>query len=284
MTRRHPWSSLFLLLCAAVAVAQAPDPAAPAAPKKATEWPTLKEVDKDKVIAQVAQFRKSDPDLFAPARAALVQFGDAAAPILFVLCSDAAGNVNEQLFLVFDAMLTARHSALLVRECKKPKVELRRYLVRRLARFGEAELLPALQALVADKDPETSFFASLGCLALGDQKALPAVMTYTKTQWKAVGPLVAEVLPMGRSHEAGAAVFAAIAKAPVPEQMAGLRLARYLALKEQSVIVRTYLQAADHQVKKEAVNTMRVLYGQEPAENLTVFEAIKQANEWLTKA
>jgi hypothetical protein len=89
---------------------------------------------------------------------------------------------------------------------------------------------------------------------------------------------------MARSNEVGAWVFEAIAKAPVPEQMTGLRFARYLAVKDQSVILRNYLQAPDHTVKKEAVNAMRVLHGEEPIETLDVFKSIEMAKEWLKKA
>ena len=61
------------------------------------------------------------------------------------------------------------------------------------------------------------------------------------------------------------------------------RLLRYLGTKDTVVVVRNYLTAEDHTVKKEAVNTMRALHGQEPIENLPVFQVIEMAKEWLTK-
>ena len=71
---------------------------------------------------------------------------------------------------------------------------------------------------------------------------------------------------------------------PVADQMAGLRLLRQLAVKDHVVVVRGYLGSPDHTVKREAVNTMRVLHGEAPIENLTVFQAIEMAKEWQKKA
>lgn len=285
---RIPGLVLASLLTAATAAAQAEPPAAPAAatPKstKLAEWPPLKDADKERVLAQAGQLRKADPALHEAAQKQLISIGEGAMPLLFGQVSDQPQNSNPQLFVVFDAVLQPQHAALMVRESKKPKVELRRYLVRRLCRFTDAELLPVLVATAKDKDPETAFLAALGALALKHRESLPAVLTYTKTNWKTVGPLVAEVLPAARCNEVGAWVFEAIAKAPAADQGAGLRLLRYLAVKDQTVVMRTYLSSPENAVKKEAVNTMRVLHGEPPIENLSVFQAIEMAKVWLGKA
>lgn len=276
--------ALLLLVPFATATAQG-DPEAKPRPKveKLGEWPVLKDADKDRVLAMVGQFRKADPALHDSAQKQLLTLGEPAIPLLFQQVTDHADNVNDKLFPVFDTLLEPKHAALMVREAKKPKVELRRYLVQRLSRFTDPDLLPVLVATAKDKDPETAFYGALGALALKHGESLPAVLAYSKTRWKAVAPLVAEVLPNARSNEAGSWVFAAIAKAPVPDQMAGLRVARYLAVKDHLVILRTYLGASDHTVKKEAVNVARVLHGEEPIENLDVFKSIEMAKEWLGK-
>lgn len=205
-------------------------------------------------------------------------------PLLFQQVSDQPNNVNPQLFAVFDQILKPHHAALMARESKKNKVELRRYLLARMCRFVDPELLPVLKSMQQDKDGETAFYGALGALACKQRDALPAVIAYCKTHWQETGPTVAEVLPAARSNEVGSWVFEAIAKASVPEQMTGLRLARYLAVKDHTIILRTYLQAPDHTVKREAVNAMRVLHGEQPIENLDVFKSIEMAKEWLKKA
>lgn len=284
-------ASLALAAAAFVTPAQASaqaqkTPTAPAqaqAPDKLGEWPALKDTDKDRVLAFVGQFRKADPQLHAEARKQLVALGDAAAPLIMQQVSDRADNTNTHLFAVLDEVLTARHTALMAREAKKPRIELRRYLIQRLCRLGDPDLAAVFESLQKDKDEQTVFYAQLGLLALKRRESLPAVLAYTKTRWSEVNTLVAEVLTPARSRELGDAVFEAIAKAPAVDQMTGLRLLRYLMVKEQGVILRGYLEASDHTVKREAVNTARVVHGEAPIDNLSVFQAIEQAKQWLQK-
>jgi hypothetical protein len=274
--------------CATTIYAQYPTPAPAgtqekAASEKLNEWPQLKSGDPERVMAQIGQLRKADPATQAAAKQQLLGIGVAATPMLFGQVTGQANNHNELVFGVLDDLLDERHSALMVRECKKPKPELRRYLILRLCRFRETALLPVLLATQKDPDALTSFYASLGALALKEKSALPAVIQYTKIQWAGVGPLVAEILPAARCQEAGTWVFEAIAKAPAADQMAGLRIARYLAIPEQGLLLRSYLQGNDRAVVKEAVNTARVLHGEAPIENLDVFKSIEMAKEWLRK-
>ena len=254
----------------------------PAAATRLAEWPALKETDKERVLSLAAQFRK-DPKLHEEAKRQLIALGDGAMPLLLQQVSDKDEAFNAHLFSVFDETLKPAHAALMARESKKPKVELRRYLFMRMCRFVDPELVPVLKGACKDKDEPTAFYASLGLLALKEREAVPAVIAYTMTRWKEVGAITAEVLPAARSMDAGTWVFEAIAKAPPAEQMAGLRLVRYLAVKEHLLIMRTYLKAEDHTVKKEAVNTVRVLHGEAPIENLNVFNAIQEAEAWLKK-
>ncbi|MBL8754862.1 MAG: hypothetical protein JNK15_16270 [Planctomycetes bacterium] len=252
-------------------------------PARLAEWPPIKDTDKQRVLALAGQFRKDEPRLHDEAKKSLLQLGDGAAPLLLQQVSDKECRANELLFEVFDSILGPQHGALLAREVKKDKPELRRYLVRRMCCFHDADLAGALQALVKDKDELTSFYAWLGLLALKKKEAVLPVLEYSKTHWKDVVDLVQQALTPARSLEAGELVFEAIGKAKVPDQMAGLRLARYLMVKEQGVILRTYLDAAEHTVKREAVNAARVLNGEAPIENLDVFKAIEMAKQWRAK-
>lgn len=251
--------------------------------EKLSEWPTLEATEKDRVFALATQFKKEDTKLHAAAKQQLIAMGAGAVPLLIQRITDRPENENAQLFEVFDAVIESKHAALLAREVKKPVVELRRYLTLRLCKFLDPELLPILQPLRKDKDELTAFRAALGCFALGEGDALPQVLTYSKTHWLEQVDLVATVLPHTRSAETGNLVFAAITKAPVADQMAGLRLARYVAIDDHKVIVRSYLDSPDHAVKKEAVNVCRVLHGEPPLEKLDVFQSIKLANEWKKK-
>jgi len=255
----------------------------PAKVEKVAEWPTLADTDKDRVRALIGQFRKPDAALHDPAKKALTELGAGAVPILLLETSDRPDNLNRPIFDVLDAVIGPQHAALVAREIKKPRVELRRYLTIRMCRFVDPELLPVLQATMKDKDESTAFHAALGALALKDKGALAPVMAYTKSHWQEVQAIITEVLPAARSLDTGTWVFEAIGKAPVPDQANGLRLARYLATKDQAGSVRPYLDATDHTVKKEAVNAMRVLHDEAPIENMPVFQVIEMAKAWAKK-
>lgn len=253
------------------------------APSKLAEWPPLDAVAKDRLLGLVGQFRKPNQQLHAEARQQLIALGAGAAPLLMQQVSDRADNVNDHVFGVLDAVIGAEHAALLAREVKKPRVELRRYLAHRLCRFRDPDLAAALEALTKDKDERTVFYAQLGLLGLGQREALAPVIAYTKTRWAEVSALVGEVLTPIRSPHTGTAVFEFLAAADPGNQMAALRLGRHLIAKEQSMLLRAYLQSADHAVKREAINVARVLHGEPPIENLSVFQAIDHAKEWLQK-
>lgn len=271
---------------AAVAQDPPPKPAPAPAPAPATrldEWPALKPTEKDRVRALAKQFHKEQEKLQDDARQQLAAIGAGAAPVLIRLVTDRAENVNEHVFRVLDEIVTKDHAALLAREVGSPSVELRRYLLRRLCRFGDATLVPVFTSAAADKDPDVAFYASLGLLGAGQKAGLAAVLAAARTRWAQVGDLVAEVLPAARSADCATWVFEAIAQAPPAEQMAGLRLLRYLMVEQQRMLLRTYLQASDHTVKREAINTARVLHGEAPIENLSVFQAIEMAKQWLEK-
>lgn len=258
----------------------------PAADKplpKLAEWPALKPPEQERVAALVGQFHKPDEALRKSAQEQLIALGEGTVPILFRQVSDRPENVNDQLFLVLDRLLGPQHAALMARETRGNRLELRRYLVRRLCRFVDPEMKPVLQAATKDKDAEVTFCAHLGLLALREQTSLQPVLERCRTEWADRRELVAAVLPAGRSEPLGTAVAELIAKSPPPVQATGLRLFRYLGTKQQAGIARSYLVAEDHGVKREAVNAMRALNGEEPIENLSVFQTIEMAKEWLKK-
>jgi hypothetical protein len=282
--------SLRALLLAALslpAAAPAQDPKAPASTpakvEKLADWPKPDEAATKTLTAVVGQFAKPEATLHEPAHKKLVGAGDPAAPIVMNAVNDRTPEINVKLFAVLDELLQPRHGALLAREVKKPKVELRRYLTLRMLKFHDAELLPTLTELRKDKDPLTAFYASLAALALQQKDAVAPVAEYSKTHWSEVGALVAEVLPAARSPEAGRWVLESIAKANAADQMAGLRLLRYLMAKEQASTLKTYLNSPDHTVKREAINAARVLHGEPPIENLPVFQVVQHQQEWLKK-
>lgn len=256
---------------------------AKADPAKLEAWPTLKEADREKVLPLLDLVRKVDSPQHDSAHKQLVAMGDAAVPLILQQIHDRNDNSNAPYLALLDQALGKQHAALMAREVKKPKVELRRYLMQRLCRFGDTSLKAVFESGRKEKDEQTAFFATLGLLGLKQRDALEPVLAYTRSHWSEVAPIVAEALAGARAQDCGNWVFELIAKAQPADQMAGLRLLRHLMVKEQAVILRTYLESPDHTVKREAVNTARVLHGEAPIETLSVFQAIEQAKQWLKK-
>jgi len=275
-----------LLACAAPrAQGDSPTPGEPKdqQPKKLAEWPALKKTDSDKVRDVAKQFRKKDEELHAPAAEKLVEFGAGAAPILLKMVNDRPNNVNAHLFAVLDRIVDESHAALMAREADRRSVEWRRYLFKRLGRFRDASLTPVLQKALKDADEDVQFFAALGLLALGEGDGIDVVITGARTRWQDFGDEIRLVLEPARDKQRADLVLKRIAAARATEQMAGLRLLRYLLEKSQAGSLRTYLQASDFPVKREAINAARVVHGEEPIEKLASFQAINMAKEWLQK-
>lgn len=251
--------------------------------KKLSEWPTFKKAKSDAVRGKVAQFRKKKVELHDKARKQLIEFGPGVAPILIPMVKDRHDAINEHLFAVLDAVLKPEHASLLARECKRPSVEWRRYLMRKLAVMRDPDIAPIMANAVKDKDQDVALYASLGMLGLGKHDGLDAVLVAAKQRWSEIGDLAAQVLTPARKAETALPIFEKIANARATDKMAGLRLLRYLMVKEQGMLLKTYLQAPDFTVKKEAINTARVLHGEKPLEKLASFQAINMAKQWANK-
>lgn len=246
-------------------------------------WPKLDAPTVEKVFAFAGQFRKEDAKLHAEAAAELTKLGAGVAPFLFQRVSDRDEATNRKIFAVLDGLLLAEHIPLLAEAGKQHPGALRAYLTQRLCQFVDPAAKPFLQAMRKDQVERTAFHAQLGCLALGDTESMHAVMEYSKTHWGEEASLIAHALSKGRSTDLANALYADLVKRKPVDQMAGLRLARYLSLPDHKVCLRVYLDSPDHQVKKEAVNVCRVLAGEDPLEKLDVFQAIKLAQEWKKK-
>ncbi|HEB52071.1 MAG TPA: HEAT repeat domain-containing protein [bacterium] len=254
----------------------------PSTPKKLTEWPALDKTVRRRVRALVKDFRKK-PELHGAAADKLVAIGAGAVPVLIPMVNDRPDGINDQLFGVIDRLTGPPHAALLAREIRRPSVALRRHLMRRFATFHDPELAPVLTKALKDKDPEIAYYAALALLGIGNLDGLDRVLDTARQRWSESRDLIAAVLPAARSRTTGNAVLERIALAKPTEQMAGLRLLRYLMVKDQRVMLRHYLESSDFAVKREAINCARVVHGEKPLEKLSSFQAINMAKEWLGK-
>lgn len=259
-----------LLVVTAAPPGRCQEPAAPARQQKLSEWPELKKADRDRARAVAKQLGKKQEKLRTAAVDKLAAMGAGVAVVLIPLVSDRPQNHNDWLFEVLDQVTDGRHAALLARESQRKSVAWRRYLTRRLAGLRDPDLLPLLRKHVEDKDADIAFYASLGALA-------------ERERWSEQRALIAATLTPARSAAVSLKVWERIGSARPTDQMAGLRLLRYLATTDQKMLLRSYLESSDFAVKKAAINTTRVLHGEQPLEKLSSFQAINLAKQWLQK-
>ena len=266
----------------------APPPSAASttgAKKPLAAWPALQAKDRDRAIVLTGQLKKDDEAVRTAARSEMLAMGAGAAPVLFQKVGDAEKELalNEELYLVFDEMLTEEHRALMAEQAKKKKIELRKYLLRRLCLMADPELKSAFEPFRKDADEQTLLFATLGLAARKDKDALLQLLEITRTDWASHVELVSKALPFARSGECALALAERMANDGNEVKAAGLRLLRYVATESEKPIIKTYLGAEDHGVVKEAVNVMRVMNGMEPLEKLSAFDVIGMAKEWQSK-
>lgn len=274
-------AALFALLLSAPALGQ--DGEAANRVEKLSAWPQLKKADRDRARAAIKQLRKEKPELRDAAAAKLIKMGAGVAPLLIAQVSDKAQNINLQLFAVLDEVVDKLHLSLLARELKRKSVACRRYLMRRIALGRDPDMAPVLKARLQDKDEDIAFYAALGALALGDGAGLETMLAAARQRWTEHQALIASTLTPVRSREVSRLVWEHIGQARATDKMAGLRLLRHLATKDEKVLLRAYLESADFAVKREAINTARVLHGEKPLEKLSSFQAINLAKQWLQK-
>lgn len=255
------------------------------AKKPLAAWPALQAKDRDRAIVLTGQLKKEDEAVRTAARGEMLAMGAGAAPVLFQKVGDAEKELalNEELYLVFDEMLTEEHRALMAEQAKKKKIELRKYLLRRLCLMADPELKSAFEPFRKDADEQTLLYATLGLAARKDKDALMQLLEITRTDWASHVELVSKALPFARSSECALALAERMANDGNEVKAAGLRLMRYVATENEKPIIKTYLGAEDHGVVKEAVNVMRVMNGMEPLEKLSAFDVIGMAKEWQSK-
>jgi len=180
-------------------------------------------------------------------------------------------------------MLTPEHRALMAEQAKKKKIELRKYLLRRLCMMADPASKPAFEPFRKDADETVKLYANLGLAAIKDGDALLVVLEMTRKAWADYVDLVKQALPPARCSECAAVVWTFIQKEGNEAKAAGLRILRYVGTEAEKPAIKTMLTSEDHGVVKEAINALRVIHGMDPLETLSAFDAIGMAKEWQSK-
>lgn len=283
--------ALFTLAAAVLAVAPAngqeqpkPGPEKKVAPEPV--WPTVTRAQKQK-IQQLCKTLKTTkkPERRDKAEAALVAMGSGVAPVLLARLTDFRVNINEPIGRVLDQVTQPDHAPLLARSAADHKIAVRAYVLERLTTFRLPDMAPVFRHARKDRDEEVSFLAALGLASAGDFEAFDDIFERASANWKELAPRLAVALPGVRGEKATVRVLDKMKAGGENEEITGLRLLRSVADRSAASRVAIYLDSESHNIKKEAINALRVIVdGDPPLENLSVFQAIEMANAWKAKA
>lgn len=281
-----PWLVL-LGLCLPLA---AQDPTTQKTKPKKPEWPEMTARQKDRVETLLKTLaRKGDTaNTKTKVEKQLVKIGLPCAKRLILRFRDSHNrDINANLTRVLDQILTKKHAPLLAQHADHPAAAGRLYVISRLARTHDKKYLPLFQAARKDKNPEVAFYAAIGLATTTlDKKALELIFQRCSKEWHEIGDSVTESLKVIRGYEAMAWVQKRMANGKLVEQITGLRLMRALAPKKMARSILPYLDSEDYILKKEAVNTLRVVVdGKDPfpLTELTVFRIQQLRKEWKAR-
>lgn len=245
------------------------------------EWPELRGRDENRVKAAIRRLDADKEKVVAAAEQELIGYGAAAAPLLLQRLDDKTLEDGSRLMAILDRVVTTEYLPLVLERADFRAVKVRRWVSRWLARSHDERARKALVEACDDDDAVVVWHGWLGRAGFGDVEAVPHLIARCREHFRDEVDLIAAVLPAARSDEMAAAVLDRTIREDELTRVAGLRLLRYLAPPSYAGRVALGLDASQHNVKKATINALRVIVdGDEPLENLSVFQAIEQAKRW----
>lgn len=267
-----------LLLTATVASAQEKKPPKPS-------WPRLEKAKRDKGEKFIQLLRSKRAKVRTKAIDNLVAMGLGMADRMFRRMSDSPySDINAELAHVLDQILRPKHTPLIALHRKHRSVFARRYVMKTLCKFAQKDSVPVFKAGREDKDVEVSYYASLGLVkTTKDLDALDAIFNRCLDEWGELQDEVTRNLVVVRGDHFLGWIRKKLAADEIQERVTALRIMRSIAPAGAKRMVRPFLDSEHSIIKKEAINTLRVIVDGKPAmplKKITVFLAIKMAQDW----
>jgi hypothetical protein len=289
MTRQAWLLALVLPIAAAPALSQAAqDKKTPKQHKTVVpRWPELSKADRTLGRKWLKLLASKKEKTRQKATDELLALGVGMGDLMFKRMTDSPRNFNEQIVFVLEQILKPSHSALIALHASHKSTFARRYVFKKLAMFGQNGLTPVFKKARKDKDIEVSYYASLGLVKTAhDFDALDQIFKRCEEEWGEIGDEVSRYLADSRSEKFRPWIHKKLASKEITEHIALLRVMRSIAPKESKSLVRRFLDSEHSILKKEAINTLRVIVDGKkpiPLKKITVFQIIKMAKEWKAR-
>lgn len=271
---------LALAVLASGAAAQEPPPPEPDVPPPT--WPELTGSETEHAKVLVHQLAAEEPEEAQAAEAELTTLGAGVAPYLLARLGDRRPESTAALRRVLHRVVEPVYAPLVAEKADSRSALVREWSLEFLALQHDPRWRKVFEKNRKHKEKEIVFRACLGLAALKDTDALEEVFVQCMAEeWRDHAELVSRCLAPARSDEMAEWLVRHMPRDDEHARITGLRLMRSLAPKEYAGVIATFLDSEQHAVKKEAINALRaVVDGDEPLENLSVFQAIDQAKKW----
>lgn len=277
----HPLPTLLLAMGLA---AQEPVPAPPPPKPPPAEWPKLDAQGTARTEQLVLNLTANKEELRTTAQQELRGIGAGAAPALLRKFSDREAERNAVYAAVLDQLVTQEHAGPLARHLRDQRASVRVWVLRRFAAFHDPAHVPIVELGLKDRDPEVQYRAALALLASGQLSALDRVLARAREDWQHSGAEILATVEPARGDPAARAILDDLNQHEFTDALARIRLLRALGTKESMSALKGLLDSNDHAIKRETINTLRVVVDGQPVnENLSVFQAIEQAKEWKAR-
>jgi hypothetical protein len=292
---RHIWPlALLLPLLAVPAPAQRPQQKAQEKTQQKTQqktqppkWPALSKADQARGVKWLKLLASKKAKTRQKATDELIALGAGMGRRLFLRLNDSPRNINDRVVEVLDRVLRPEHSAVIATQGKHKSVFARRYVFKKFATFAPKGLDRALREARKDKDVEVSYYAALALVRTAhDVDALQQIFKRCEEEWGEIGDEVSRFLKGIRSEKFTPWIHEKLKSKEITEHIALLRIMRSIAPPELKSLMRRFLDSEDSILKKEAINTLRVIVdGKEPIplKKITVFQIIKLARAWKAR-
>lgn len=250
-------------------------------PEQLEEWPSLDKDEEGRVKALIRALEKDDEETRDAAIAELDAIGLRATEVVLRMITPRKAEAHPPLCAFLDRVTGPEHVDLILEEVEDKRVSVRRWATRRLAWLhAEAATEAFAERIADDKDEQVQFYAALGLTGLGDWEHFDLVFEMAQKDFNGVEKDLSAVLATQCSGEATERVVKRIDRKKAGTAIAALRLMRTLTPKTRAAIPASFLDAPEAQIKREAINTLRVIVDGDEPNDLSAFQLINATKKW----
>ena len=254
-------------------------------------WP---EVDGAALKLEIDRLRKArTEEMGTQAHAALIEMGAGAAPeLLEKLGREKDTEAARRIRKVLETVTDARHTRLLAKLFEDKSIEVRIWCLERVAGFPDAGVRAAAEkahleadARKRDREPREVLAAALCCASSGSFTGFEALCDDAEKNWGEREAQLHVALSALRGEAATARVAKLLNEDSRKRKIAGLRLLSACGEGDAATdLVAPFLDNTDNSLRVGAINALRgIVDGDPPISNLSVFQAIEEANKWKAR-